>query len=121
MALPQGKTLEDKFAFGVYDDRVRLVGYLDLIRDSPQPAAWCLGLLMLEPEERASGLGGRIYRGAAEWVFGLGAGCIMLVVLERSPAARRFWERLGFREVRRQVSRSDTGRQNQVIVMRHGR
>jgi hypothetical protein len=57
VALPEGKTLGDKFLFGIRSATGELVGVLDLIRDFPAPGEWWLGLLMLDPRERSAGLG----------------------------------------------------------------
>lgn len=117
--LPPGKDLSDKFPFGIYAGPGRMVGYLELMRDYPTDSEWFVGLLMLDPAVRGGGLGGRIYRAAAEWVIAQGGTVIRLAVLEQNPHALRFWERLGFRELSRQPHVSETGYQSRVIVMAH--
>jgi GNAT superfamily N-acetyltransferase len=119
IAVPPGKELADKFALGIYAGGVTLVGYLDLVRDFPSAGEWWLGLLMLDPQVRANGLGSRIYQSAARWVAGHGAHTIWLAVLEENAKAERFWRRQGFEEQRRQAHTSETGHPSRVIVMRH--
>jgi GNAT superfamily N-acetyltransferase len=118
-ALPPGKDLADKYAVGIYSDAGELIGYCDLIRDFPRPGEWWLGLLMLAPQERASGLGSRIYQRAARWAAARGAHAIGLGVLEANQQAQRFWAKQGFEEVRREPYTSDSGHQSRVLIMRH--
>jgi GNAT superfamily N-acetyltransferase len=117
IALPEGKTLDDKFLFGIRSATGELVGVLDLIRDFPAPGEWWLGLLMLDPRERSAGLGGRFYRAAEAWAAERGALRVLLGVLEQNPDAERFWRRLGFSELRRQPYTAPTGHASTLIVL----
>lgn len=118
-ALPPGKQAADKYVLGIHDRAGGLVGVLDLIRDCPSPGEWWLGLLMLHPAVRASGLGGRIYRSAVRSIGGQGGTAVYLGVLEHNAAAERFWRRMGFQELRRERYTSAVGHASRVIVMRH--
>lgn len=117
VALPESKTLDDKFLFGIRSATDELVGVLDLIRDFPAAGEWWVGLLMLDPRERSAGLGGRFYRAAEAWAAERGAQRVLLGVLEQNPDAERFWRRLGFGELRRQPYTAPTGHQSTLIVM----
>lgn len=65
-------------------------------------------------------LGRRVYEAAAQWVRAQGGRAISLGVLEHSPAAERFWRRMGFEEIGQQPYTSETGRRtSRMIVMRH--
>ena len=94
--LPPGRTHADKHVLGIRASDRRLVGVLDVVRDYPGPGEWYLGLLLLLPGERGSGLGERAYRAVEAWARRRGAVAMRLAVLEQNPRARRFWERLGF-------------------------
>src|SRR5690349_16168447 len=59
-ALPEGKSIKDKFVLGIYD-RDALIGVIDLIKDYPEEKIWFIGLLLLSPEYRGKGLGSKIY------------------------------------------------------------
>jgi GNAT superfamily N-acetyltransferase len=98
--LPPGKTLEDKFFFGLFTPRPRLCGVLDLVRDYREPGEWYLGLLLLEPGVRGRGLGERVVRAAEDWARAQGAKRVKLAVAEQNEAGRRFWERQGYRDPR---------------------
>ena len=117
-ALPPGKDAADKYVLGIHTPDGRLVGVLDLMRDYPEPGNWFLGLLMLDPDVRASGLGGRIYRSAAQALAGRGCTAVYLAVLEQNTAAERFWRRQGFEELGRHPYTSATGHRSRVMVMR---
>lgn len=117
--LPPGKEPADKYVLGLYAPEGGLVGVLDLIRDYPRPGEWWLGLLMLDPRARASGLGSRVCRAVQRAVAARGGTSIHLGVLEHNTAAERFWRRHGFQEVRREPYTSAGGQRSRVIVMRH--
>jgi ribosomal protein S18 acetylase RimI-like enzyme len=115
-AAPKGKTLDDKFAIGLFDAPGHLVGILDVIRDFPRPREWYLGLLLFEPTLRGQKLGDRVYRRLEEWVRAQGGQAIHLAVEEVNPAALRFWEREGF-EVRGMGKRHLKGRESPFLRM----
>lgn len=94
--LPPGKQLQDKFLFGIYELEGRLVAVLDLVRDYPDRSTWWIGLLLLLPSERGSGLGRQIFEALLGWLRGEGAEKIGLGVVGENTAAQRFWERNGF-------------------------
>lgn len=116
--VPPGKSLADKFALGIYAHDGRMVAHLDLVRDYPDPGDWQIGLLMVDPAARGTGLGSRACRAALEWTRTLGMRTMTLGVLEHAPDAERFWRRMGFQEVRRQPYTSSGGRESRLIVMR---
>jgi GNAT superfamily N-acetyltransferase len=93
--LPPGKTLEDKFVFGLFTPRPRMCGVLDLARDYREPGEWYLGLLLLEPGARGHGLGAQVLRAAEDWTRSQGARRMRLACAEQNEAGQRFWERQG--------------------------
>jgi RimJ/RimL family protein N-acetyltransferase len=118
--LPPGRSQEDKFSIGIYESTGPLIAYLDIVRGYPVENEWWIGLLMLDPEVRANGLGTRIFEAARDWAFSQGGQSIYLAVLEENKRAERFWRRQGFEEVRRQSHTSETGNKIcQVIVMKY--
>lgn len=115
-ALPPGKTAADKFSFGIHAPDGEMVGCLDLVRDFPAAGEWQIGLLLLVPEARGSGLGGRIHDAAVRWVSSRGGRTITLGVLEHAPDAERFWRRMGYQEVSRQRYLSEATRRESVLI-----
>jgi ribosomal protein S18 acetylase RimI-like enzyme len=93
--LPPGRGPSDKLALGVVQQG-ELVAVIDLVRDFPRPGTWYVGLLLLVPECRRTGLGERIHAALAAWIAQQGGSRLRLIVQEQNPAALRFWLRLGY-------------------------
>jgi ribosomal protein S18 acetylase RimI-like enzyme len=97
---PEGRSLTDKFLYGLMDRKGIMVGVLEGLRDYPDEATWWIGLLMLSPEVRRGGLGRKVVEGFSEYVRSEQGKAIMLGVVEQNQAAFLFWQRLGFKLVR---------------------
>jgi GNAT superfamily N-acetyltransferase len=117
LEVPPGKTLADKFLFGIRADDGGLVGALELARDLPAEGTWWIALLMLDPRARGRGLGTRILAAAAEWVAAQGGRELQLAVLTQNAPAERFWRRRGFAELRRVPFTAATGYVSEAIIM----
>lgn len=96
--VPPDHPLRDKFVIGVWTEQ-GLAAAIDLLRDFPQPHVWYLGLLLVAPEARGSGLGERILEALKTWVRGHGGRAIRLMVQDQNPDALRFWLRHGFVQI----------------------
>jgi ribosomal protein S18 acetylase RimI-like enzyme len=117
-ALPPNRLPEEKFAFGIFEGET-MVAYLDLMRDYPKAGEWWIGFLLIDPDWRRRGLGGRLYRAAAELIRGAGATHILLGVLEQNARGQRFWTAMGFAESARSRYVSPiTAQESVVLVMR---
>jgi GNAT superfamily N-acetyltransferase len=87
--------------FKAYHDS-RLVAYSEVLRGFEGPMEWIIGIMLVDPEHRCSGLGHqvleRIAKDAAEW----GATTLAVGVIMSRTRSLRFWNREGFtHEVRR--------------------
>jgi GNAT superfamily N-acetyltransferase len=69
--------------------------------DRKSERAWLLDLLYVRPSARGQGLGTALLRAAAEHVQAQGAEMLALEVLESNTAAKRLYDRLGFRTIER--------------------
>jgi GNAT superfamily N-acetyltransferase len=118
VSAPPGRSLEDKFLFGLVDPTGELVGVLEGFRHYPQAAIWWIGLLLLAPEVRGRGVGGEVLRAFAEWVRSQGGSAIMLGVVEDNQRAYRFWQQAGFELVRKTEPRPFGKKTQVVLVMR---
>lgn len=96
--VPPDHPLRDKFVIGIWTQE-GLTAAVDLLRDFPQPHVWYLGLLLVAPEARSSGLGERIVAALKTWITNHGGRAIRLVVQDQNPDALRFWTRHGFVQV----------------------
>ncbi|MHB1316481.1 MAG: GNAT family N-acetyltransferase [Minisyncoccota bacterium] len=96
-SVPEGKTLEDKFIYGVFKSE-KLVGVIDLIRDYPDQNTWFIGLLLLTPSERGNNLGKKIFNVLAGILINVGAQKIRISVVNQNIRALDFWIKIGFKE-----------------------
>lgn len=71
--LPSNKNYEDKFVLGLYKFNNELIGIVDIIRNFPTIGEWMLGLMLIEPQERANGLGKIVHQALVGWAINLGA------------------------------------------------
>jgi GNAT superfamily N-acetyltransferase len=115
--LPPGRTLEDKYFFGLFTPRPRLCGALDLVRDVREPGEWYLGLLLLEPGARGHGLGEGVVRAAEAWAHEQGARRMRLACAEQNTGGRRFWERMGYRADRHFPPRRMGARETTMVEL----
>lgn len=100
-ALPDGKTIQDKYIFGLFDSCNRLVGMMESIRHYPDHQTWWIGLMMLAPEVRGNGLGTEFYKSFKQWVATQGVSQISLAVFESNKPGLKFWKKMGFEVIRK--------------------
>lgn len=100
-AVPEGKTTEDKYIFGLFNLSNFLVGMIETIRHYPDDQTWWVGLMMLAPEQRGQGLGTNFYQAFERWVLAQGESQISLSVIEANDPGLQFWKRMGFSIVRK--------------------
>lgn len=121
---PVGKSLGDKFIFGIYpftettNRNTTLVALIDCFRDYPITGRWWLGLMIVDPLYRGKGLGGAFYRSFENWSASQGMQTIYIGVLSHNDKALRFWTNIGFSEVERKPNRMGI-RENIEIIMIH--
>lgn len=97
-ALPEGKTYEDKFVYGVYASG-EMVGCIDLIRGYPNEPTAFLGLLMLSEHVQRQGIGAIAYQLAEkEMLAWKTCNKIRLAVVKANDIVLPFWKKQGFRE-----------------------
>lgn len=100
-AVPEGKTIQDKFILGLFDKNHICVGMIESIRRYPDDQSWWLGLMMLAPEYRGKGLGSEFYKLFERWVVAQGAQQIQLSVVEANGQGFNFWKQAGFEVIRK--------------------
>lgn len=92
---PPGRSLADKFVFGLLDRRGEIIAVLEGLRHYPEDHIWWIGLLLLAPTVRQQGLGRRIVDGFFEYVRAQAGIAIMLGVVADNHLAYKFWRQLG--------------------------
>jgi GNAT superfamily N-acetyltransferase len=98
---------ESKHVFGFWRGGA-LVAALDLVDGYPEPGNWNVGLLVLDPAVRGSGLGRATWAATERWVRALGATQARLIVQTQNPRARAFWESQGFEVIGKTTLRLPT-------------
>ena len=117
-AVPEGRTIRDKFMVGLFHRDGPVVGMIEGLRRYPDEVTWWLGLMMLAPEHRGEGVGRWFYEAFERWVMDQGVRRIELTVVEENARGFRFWRRQGFHEVGSRVPKRFGNKQHRVIFMR---
>ena len=115
--LPPGKSLADKFIFGIFLDNA-LAGVLDAVRDYPQDGVWWIGLVLLDPAQRGQGAGKQALNAFAALAKKQGAQALMLGVVDENQRGLKFWQRMGFELVEKRPPRLFGRKEQVVLVMR---
>lgn len=116
----EGRSLRDKFLYGLQDRKGAFVGLLEGMRHYPDNTIRWIGLQLLAPEARGHGLGRKIIDAFSEYVKLNQGTAIMLGVVEENQAAYRFWHNLGFELVRQTEPRTFGRKTQKVYIMQRG-
>ena len=116
-AVPEGKTTQDKYIFGLFDPNDVLVGMIESIRYYPDNQTWWLGLMMLAPKRRGKGLGSDFYRAFERWVSAQGVPQISLSVVEANESGLQFWKKMGFEVIRKTPPRQFGTKTHELYVL----
>lgn len=115
---PPGRTLDDKFVYGLLDRNGNIIGVFEGMGHYPDEATWWIGLFLLSPDVRGHGLGRKVVDGFSGYVHKNHGTSIMLGVVEENQSAYEFWQRLGFGFVRKTEPRPFGKKIQSVYVMR---
>jgi len=117
-ATPPGRTTDDKFALGLLTGEDRIVGLLAADRGWPDEGCWWIGLLLIAPDCRGTGLARDFVDRFLAWVTGQGARGVELAVFDENRRADQFWRGLGFSHVRSTEPRAIGNKTHVLHVMR---
>jgi GNAT superfamily N-acetyltransferase len=117
-SVPQGKSLDDKLVWGIFNLQGEMVGVLDVLRDYPEASTWWVGLLMLAPDARGIGIGRAVMRGFSDYARLQGGKTLMLGVVEENTPAVEFWQKIGFSLLRKTEVRPFGKKMQAVYIMR---
>jgi GNAT superfamily N-acetyltransferase len=117
-AVPDGKTTKDKYILGLFDPQNELIRMIESIRHYPDQETWWIGLMMLNPEQRGQGLGAEFYQAFEQWAAAQAVNQISLSVIEANELGFQFWQRLGFKVIRKTEPRPFGHKAHAVYVMR---
>jgi GNAT superfamily N-acetyltransferase len=99
--LPEGWPFTKKWAIGFLNTERSMVAVATIIADLLAPDVWNLGLFIVETRQHGKGIARPLYDALETWMSAHGAKWIRLGVVAGNLRGERFWERLGFTELRR--------------------
>jgi RimJ/RimL family protein N-acetyltransferase len=99
------------------DDSGEMVGMAGVVSDMFAPAVWHIGLFIVATRLHGSGAALEMYGQLEGWMRASGARWLRLGVVAGNARAERFWEKLGFAEVRRRLGVQMGRRTNDLRVM----
>ena len=102
---------------GVYGDGGRLDGTVVVLSDFCAPGVWHLGLFLLATRLHGTGAAAALHAALVDWVRTQGGRWLRLSVVVGNTRAERFWQRLGYTELRRRHGIDTGGRLNDAHVM----
>lgn len=115
VAGPPSKSVEDKRIIGVFDAHDRLIGVLDALVDFPDPGAWTMGLLLLDPRHRGMGLGRAVLAEYESWAAQCGAHRLYTALVAHHRPGICFLEAAGYAR-RHEVKDYDAGGRRAAVV-----
>lgn len=96
-ALPNGKTMQDKYFMGFFNGD-ELIAVMDLIVEYPNEKTIFIGLFMVESKYSGKGLGSQIINDCLLEIKNQAYLFVRLGYMETNPQAKAFWEKCGFLE-----------------------
>ncbi len=114
---PAGWPFEKKWVLDFSGPDGRMIGMADVISNLFVPGVWHIGLFVIATPLHGGGAARLVYEGLEHWMRGNGARWLRLGVVEGNTRAERFWEKLGYVEVRRRLDVPMGERTNDIRVM----
>ena len=96
-ALPEGKSLEDKFYIGFFEND-SLIAIMDFILSFPKEDTIFIGLFMMDSKESGKGKGSAIIAEALTTWKSEGYTKVRLAYMKGNMQSRNFWRKCGFTE-----------------------
>jgi len=97
-SIPPGLTQDGLWLFALQDNNNgTLHAAVQVLRNYPERGSWWIGLLVVAPVLRGSGIGSTLLRHVIDAAAADGATAIRLAVSVKNPRAASFWEAAGFR------------------------
>jgi GNAT superfamily N-acetyltransferase len=116
-APPAGWPYDRKIVLGFSDGSGTLVAIADIISNLFADGVWHVGLFIVATRLHGSGAARMLYDALEEWMRTEGARWLRLGVVIGNARAERFWERMGYVEVRKRHGVTTGKRVNDLRVM----
>ena len=111
---PAGWRFDRKWVLAFEDRAGEMVAMADVIAGLFVPQVWHLGLFILDTKLHGTGRAGELCNGLENWMKQGGARWSRLGVAEGNARAGRFWDKLGYVEVRKRGP-IEMGRKKNII------
>lgn len=98
--LPEGWPYTKKWLVGYLDEAGAVQAVADVVSDLLAPGIWHIGLFIVATARHGNGDAPVLYRSLEAWAWQNGARWMRLGVVAGNARGQRFWERMGFVEVR---------------------
>lgn len=115
--LPEGWSFEKHWMLAFERDDGELVGMADVVSGLFSRDVWHIGLFIVATELHGKGVAHELHAALERWMLDGGARWIRLGVVAGNSRAERFWERLGYVEVRRRLGLEMGDKVNDLRVM----
>lgn len=114
--LPPKHDPADKLSLGIYT-KGQLVGVVDILLHYATQEEMMLGLLLLHPDCRGQKLGVWVHQELLKIAQKNKARYMRIGVVTQNEKALVFWQKLGYREIKRTAPRQFGNRENIVVVL----
>ena len=114
---PAGMAYRDMFLLGWFASDDELVAMATVVGDLIAEHVWHIGLFIVATALHGGGQAHAMYAQLEDWMVARGAHWIRLGVVVGNARAERFWEKMGFLEVRRRYGIEVEGRECDLRVM----
>ncbi len=116
--VPAGKTPKDLHLFGLCQRPDTLIGVMIAVQDYPETATWWISTMVIDPAYRGRGVGTDFYQGFERWLAAQEVRGIELCAIAPNLPGQRFWQRMGFAEIRQTSPRPYGQKTHPVYVYR---
>ena len=114
---PAGWPFGRKWVLGYVERGEEMVGMADVLSDLFAPGIWHLGTFIVATRLHGSGTAAAMYEALEAWMRANDARWVRLGVVAGNARAERFWERRGYRELRRREGVAMGRKVNAIRVM----
>ena len=114
---PAGMPYERIYVIGFLSEAGAIAGMASVLSNLLAPRVWHVGLFIVAGSLHGTGTARLLYDALEQWAARGGASWMRLGVVAGNAKAERFWEKQGFREVRRRAGGQPGGVAQTVRVM----
>jgi ribosomal protein S18 acetylase RimI-like enzyme len=114
---PAGWPFGRKWVLGYVERGDEMVGMADVLSDLFAPGIWHLGTFIVATRLHGSGAAAAMYEALEAWMRANDARWLRLGVVAGNARAERFWEKRGYRELRRREGVAMGRKVNAIRVM----